>query len=203
MVLGERNIPIYGKGYIEDILCGFHFRISPTSFYQVNAAQTEKLYKTAMMLARLNKRDRVVDAYCGIGTIGMVAAKTAREVIGVELNKEAVRDAARNAVRNHMDNIRFVQGDAGMFLEGMADREEPVDVVFMDPPRSGSSEAFLKSLLVLKPKKIIYISCNPETQARDLKMLKGDYRVETIQPVDMFPFCGHVETIVLLQRETL
>lgn len=201
MVLGERNIPIYGKGYIEDVLCGCSFRISPTSFYQVNAAQTERLYKTAMTLARLNKRDRVVDAYCGIGTIGMVAAKTAREVIGVELNKEAVRDAARNAVRNHMDNIRFVQGDAGMFLEGMADREEPVDVVFMDPPRSGSSEAFLKSLLVLKPKKIIYISCNPETQARDLKMLKGDYRVETIQPVDMFPFCGHVETVVLLSHK--
>ena len=200
MVLGERNIPIYGKGYIEDVLCGCSFRISPTSFYQVNAAQTERLYKTAMTLARLNKRDRVVDAYCGIGTIGMVAAKTAREVIGVELNKEAVRDAARNAVRNHMDNIRFVQGDAGMFLEGMADREEPVDVVFMDPPRSGSSEAFLKSLLVLKPKKIIYISCNPETQARDLKMLKGDYRVEAIQPVDMFPFCGHVETVVLLSK---
>lgn len=200
MVLGERNIPIYGKGYIEDVLCGCSFRISPTSFYQVNAAQTERLYKTAMTLARLNKRDRVVDAYCGIGTIGMVAAKTAREVIGVELNKEAVRDAARNAVCNHMDNIRFVQGDAGMFLEGMADREEPVDVVFMDPPRSGSSEAFLKSLLVLKPKKIIYISCNPETQARDLKMLKGDYRVETIQPVDMFPFCGHVETVVLLSK---
>lgn len=201
MVLGERNIPIYGKGYIEDVLCGCSFRISPTSFYQVNAAQTERLYKTAMTLARLNKRDRVVDAYCGIGTIGMVAAKTAREVIGVELNKEAVRDAARNAVCNHMDNIRFVQGDAGMFLEGMADREEPVDVVFMDPPRSGSSEAFLKSLLVLKPKKIIYISCNPETQARDLKMLKGDYRVETIQPVDMFPFCGHVETVVLLSHK--
>lgn len=201
MVLGERNIPIYGKGYIEDVLCGCSFRISPTSFYQVNAAQTERLYKTAMTLARLNKRDRVVDAYCGIGTIGMVAAKTAREVIGVELNKEAVRDAARNAVCNHMDNIRFVQGDAGMFLEGMADREEPVDVVFMDPPRSGSSEAFLKSLLVLKPKKIIYISCNPETQARDLKMLKGDYRVETIQPVDMFPFCGHVETVVLLSQQ--
>lgn len=201
MVLGERNIPIYGKGYIEDVLCGCSFRISPTSFYQVNAAQTERLYKTAMTLARLNKRDRVVDAYCGIGTIGMVAAKTAREVIGVELNKEAVRDAARNAVRNHMDNIRFVQGDAGMFLEGMADREEPVDVVFMDPPRSGSSEAFLKSLLVLKPKKIIYISCNPETQARDLKMLKGDYRVEAIQPVDMFPFCGHVETVVLLSQQ--
>ena len=180
------------------MLGGCTFRISPTSFYQVNAAQTERLYKTAMTLARLNKRDRVVDAYCGIGTIGMVAAKTAREVIGVELNKAAVKDAVRNAERNHMDNIRFVQGDAGMFLEGMADRDEQVDVVFMDPPRSGSSEAFLQSLLILKPKKIVYISCNPETQARDLKVLKKAYRVEAIQPVDMFPFCGHVETVCLL-----
>jgi 23S rRNA (uracil1939-C5)-methyltransferase len=201
MVLGDRNITIYGKGYIEDTLCGCTFRISPTSFYQINPVQTERLYKTAMMLARLNKRDRVIDAYCGIGTIGMVAAKTVKEVIGIELNEEAVRDAKQNARRNQMDNIRFVQGDAGMFMEGMADREELVDVVFMDPPRSGSSEAFLKSLLILLPKKIVYISCNPETQARDLKVLcRKDYKVEAIQPVDMFPFCGHVENIVLLSR---
>jgi 23S rRNA (uracil1939-C5)-methyltransferase len=201
MVLGDRNITIYGKGYIEDTLCGCTFRISPTSFYQINPVQTERLYKTAMMLARLNKRDRVIDAYCGIGTIGMVAAKTVKEVIGIELNEEAVRDAKQNARRNQMDNIRFVQGDAGMFMEGMADREELVDVVFMDPPRSGSSEAFLKSLLILLPKKIVYISCNPETQARDLKVLcRKDYKVEAIQPVDMFQFCGHVENIVLLSR---
>lgn len=199
MVLGERNVTIYGKGYIEDTLCGCVFRISPTSFYQVNPAQTERLYKTAMTLARLNKRDRVIDAYCGIGTIGMVAAKTAREVIGIELNAEAVRDAHINAKRNHADNIRFVQGDAGRFMEGMADRDEEVDVVFMDPPRSGSDEAFLKSLLILRPKKIVYISCNPETQARDLKMLcRRDYQVEAIQPVDMFPWTGHVETVALL-----
>lgn len=201
MVLGERNITIYGKGYIEDELCGCTFRISPTSFYQVNPVQTERLYKTAMMLARLNKHDRVIDAYCGIGTIGMVAAKTVKEVIGIELNAEAVRDANANAKRNHMDNIRFVQGDAGKFMEGMADREEQADVVFMDPPRSGSSEEFLKSLLILKPKKIVYISCNPETQARDLKTLcKKDYRVEAIQPVDLFPFTKHCETVVLLSQ---
>lgn len=202
MVLGERNITIYGKGYIEDTLCGCTFRISPTSFYQINPVQTERLYKTAMMLARLNKRNVVIDAYCGIGTIGMVAAKTVKEVIGIELNAEAVRDANANAKRNHMDNIRFVQGDAGKFMEGMADREEQVDVVFMDPPRSGSDEAFLKSLLVLAPKKIVYISCNPETQARDLRVLcKRDYQVETIQPVDMFPFTTHVETVVLLGNQ--
>ena len=202
MVLGERNITIYGKGYIEDTLCGCTFRISPTSFYQINPAQTERLYKTAMMLARLNKRNVVIDAYCGIGTIGMVAAKTVKEVIGIELNAEAVRDANQNAKCNRMDNIRFVQGDAGKFMEGMADREEQVDVVFMDPPRSGSDEAFLQSLLVLAPKKIVYISCNPETQARDLKVLcKRDYKVEAIQPVDMFPFCRHVETVALLVKK--
>ena len=201
MVLGPRNITLYGKGYIEDRLCGCMFRISPTSFYQINPVQTEKLYKTAMMLARLNKRNVVVDAYCGIGTIGMVAAKTVKEVIGVELNAEAVRDAQSNARRNNMKNIRFVQGDAGVFLEGMADREEAVDVVFMDPPRSGSSPEFLKSLLVIRPKKIVYISCEPETQARDLKTLKKDYKVEAIQPVDMFPFTEKCETVVLLTRK--
>ena len=201
MVLGPRNITLYGKGYIEDRLCGCMFRISPTSFYQINPVQTEKLYKTAMMLARLNKRNVVVDAYCGIGTIGMVAAKTVKEVIGVELNVEAVRDAQSNARRNNMKNIRFVQGDAGVFLEGMADREEAVDVVFMDPPRSGSSPEFLKSLLVIRPKKIVYISCEPETQARDLKTLKKDYKVEAIQPVDMFPFTEKCETVVLLTRK--
>ena len=200
MVLGPRNITLYGKGYIEDRLCGCMFRISPTSFYQINPVQTEKLYKTAMMLARLNKRNVVVDAYCGIGTIGMVAAKTVKEVIGVELNAEAVRDAQSNARRNNMKNIRFVQGDAGVFLEGMADREEAVDVVFMDPPRSGSSPEFLKSLLVIRPKKIVYISCEPETQARDLKTLKKDYKVEAIQPVDMFPFTEKCETVVLLSK---
>lgn len=202
MVLGDRNITIYGKGYIEDTLCGCTFRLSPTSFYQINPVQTERLYKTAMMLARLNKRNVVIDAYCGIGTIGMVAAKTVKEVIGIELNAEAVRDANANAKRNKMDNIRFVQGDAGKFMEGMADREENVDVVFMDPPRSGSDEAFLKSLLILSPQKIVYISCNPETQARDLKVLcKKDYRVEAIQPVDMFPFTKHCESIVLLHKK--
>lgn len=201
MVLGDRNIVIYGKGYIEDTLCGLMFRISPTSFYQINPVQTERLYKTAMMLARLNKRDKVIDAYCGIGTIGMVAAKTVKEVIGIELNAEAVRDANQNAKLNHMDNIRFVQGDAGQFMEGMADREESADVVFMDPPRSGSDEAFLQSLLRLGPKKIVYISCNPETQARDLKVLcREDYRVEKVQPVDMFPFTGHVETVCLMSK---
>ena len=202
MVLGERNITVYGKGYIEDTLCGCTFCISPSSFYQVNPIQTEILYKTAMEFAGLSGQERVVDAYSGIGTIGIVAAKQAKEVICVELNPEAVRDARTNAKRNELKNVSFYQKDAGEFLVQMASQGEKVDVVFMDPPRSGSDEAFLSSVATMAPKKVVYISCNPQTQARDLKYLtKKGYRVEQIQPVDMFPFTEHVETVCLLSKK--
>ena len=201
MVLGERNITLYGNGYIEDELCGCRFRISPSSFYQVNPVQTEILYNKAIALAKLTGKERVVDAYCGIGTIGMIAASKAKEVISVELNKDAVRDAIGNAKRNQVKNIRFYQADAGKFLVSMADAGEKVDVVFLDPPRSGSDEAFLGSVLTMAPKKIVYISCNPETLARDLEFLtQKDYEVKQICPVDMFPFTSHIETICLLNR---
>ena len=171
MVLGDRETTIYGKGYIEDVLCGLRFRISSKSFYQINPVQTEKLYGKAMELAGLSGTERVIDAYCGIGTIGMVAAKFAKEVIGVELNPDAVRDAVKNAKHNQMKNIRFYQDDAGRFMEKMAAKGEKADVVFMDPPRSGSTEQFMKSAVTLAPQKIVYISCDPQTQARDLKYL--------------------------------
>lgn len=201
MVLGDRDIPIYGKGFIEDTLCGNTFRISPQSFYQVNPVQTEKLYGIAMQYAGLTGKERVIDAYSGIGTIGIVAAASAKEVISVELNKDAVRDAITNAKRNQVKNINFYQKDAGEFLVAMAEQEEKADVVFMDPPRNGSDEAFLKSVIRLAPRKIVYISCNPETQARDLKVLTSQgYKVEKIQPVDMFPYTNHVETVTCLQR---
>lgn len=201
MVLGERNITVYGKGFIEDTLCGCTFRISPNSFYQVNPVQTEILYRTAMEFAGLTGKERVVDAYSGIGTIGIVAAKQAKEVICVELNPDAVRDARTNAKRNNMKNISFYQKDAGEFLVQMAAQGEHVDVVFMDPPRSGSDEAFLSSVVTMAPKKVVYISCNPETQARDLKYLvKKGYEVKGIQPVDMFPFTDHVENVCLLSN---
>ncbi len=201
MVLGEKETVIYGKGYIEDELCGLRFRISPKSFYQVNPVQTEKLYAKALELAELTGQERVIDAYCGIGTIGMAAAKQAKEVIGVELNKDAVRDAVGNAKRNTVKNISFYQADAGKFMTQMAQQKESADVVFMDPPRSGSDEAFLKSLLKLKPGRIVYISCNPETQARDLKYLtaKG-YRAQGAYPFDCFPFTAHIECVVLMSR---
>lgn len=204
MVLGERNITLYGKGYIEDVLCGLRFRISPASFYQVNPVQTEVLYRTAIDFAGLTGKERVLDAYCGIGTIGMAAASGAGEVIGVELNKDAVRDAVNNARHNGVKNITFYQEDAGRFMAQLAEQQEHMDVVFMDPPRSGSDEAFLTSLARLAPKKVVYISCNPETQARDLKFLcSRGYRVERCQPVDMFGWTEHVETVVMLSHKNL
>lgn len=201
MVLGEKETVLYGKGFIEDILCGCRFRISAKSFYQINSVQTEPLYQKAMELAHLSGKERVIDAYCGIGTIGLVAAKQAGEVIGVELNRDAVRDAIRNAKSNGAKNIRFYENDAGRFMTEMAARGERADVVFMDPPRSGSDEAFLASVIRLAPKRIVYISCNPETQARDLGYLtKHGYKAEGAWPFDLFPFTGHVETVCLLSN---
>ena len=197
MVLGARDVVLYGKGYIEDKLCGCTFRISPQSFYQVNPVQTEILYQKAIEAAGLTGKETVLDAYCGIGTIGLIAASKAKQVIGVELNKEAVRDAIKNAKRNQTKNIMFYCEDAGEFMLKMAAEDQQLDVVFMDPPRSGSSEVFLNCLAKLAPKKVVYVSCNPETLARDIRILKKKgYQMQEAWPVDMFPFCDHVETVV-------
>ena len=202
MVLGERDIVIYGKGYIRDTLCGCTFRISPQSFYQVNPVQTEILYKTAIEYAGLGRKETVIDAYCGIGTIGLVAAKRAKNVIGVELNPDAVRDARINAKENKITNARFYQGDAGEFMENMAENGEHADVVFMDPPRTGSDKKFMSSVIKLNPSRIVYISCGPETLERDLEYLtKHGYDVRKIQPVDMFSFTDHCENICLLTKK--
>lgn len=202
MVLGEREKVLYGKGFVRDVLCGCTFRISPKSFYQVNPVQTEILYKTAVEYAGLTGKESVIDAYCGIGTIGLIASKYAKNVVGVELNKDAVRDAKLNAKENKITNVQFRLGDAGEFMEAMAARGEKMDVLFMDPPRSGSDEKFLASAVKMGPEKIVYISCGPESLARDLKYLtKKAYIVKKIQPVEMFPFTEHLETIVLLQKK--
>ncbi len=203
MVLGDQEKVLYGPGKIEDILCGCRFQISAKSFYQINPLQTEILYGKAMEYAGLTGKETVIDAYCGIGTIGLVAAKQgAKKVTGVELNRDAVKDAIGNAKRNRLSNTWFCVGDAGEFMLEMSLEKEPVDVVFMDPPRAGSDQTFLSSLIALSPKKVVYISCNPETQRRDLGYLtaKGDYRVDRIQPVDMFPHTNHVETVCLLTK---
>lgn len=199
MVLGEHSTVLYGKGYIEDVLCGYVFRISPKSFYQVNPLQTEKLYRKAIEYAQLSMDDVVLDAYCGIGTIGISASGQCKSVIGVEINKDAVRDAISNARRNNVNNAYFVCADAGEYIRESIDEGEYFNVVFMDPPRSGSDKKFLSSLISLKPQRIVYISCNPATLARDVEYLvRNKYSVSRIQPVDMFPYTEHVETIVLL-----
>mgnify|MGYP005905587053 CR=1 FL=1 len=201
MVLGDRNITLYGKGFIEDKLCGCTFRISPGSFYQVNPVQTELLYEKAIHEAHLTGKERVIDAYCGTGTIGIIAAKNAGEVIGVELNRDAIRDAVINAKRNDIRNIRFYNDDAGKFMVQMASQNAHADVVFMDPPRSGSTEEFMDSIAKMGAKKVVYVSCNPETLARDLAYMKKlGYKAKEAVGFDMFPATEHVETVVLMSK---
>lgn len=202
MVLGTQEKILYGPGFITDVLCGCKFRISASSFYQINPAQTEVLYGRAMELAGLTGKESVLDAYCGIGTIGIIAAKRgAGKVLGVELNRAAVQDAIVNAKENQIKNAFFTCADAGEFMEAAALEREAFDLVFMDPPRAGASREFLTALCSLAPKRVIYISCNPETLARDLQFLRQNhYKAETIQPVDMFPHTRHIETVCLLSR---
>ena len=199
LFLGKECIVLHGEGYITDRLCGLEFRISPRSFYQVNPTQTEVLYGKAVAFADLSGEERVLDAYCGTGTIGLSMAASAREVVGVEVNRDAVADAKENAARNGIRNAVFHAADAGDFMREAAAAGERFDVVVTDPPRAGCSQAFLRSLIALAPDRVVYVSCNPETLARDLYTLtKGGYKVRKIQPVDMFPYTGHVECAVLL-----
>ena len=198
-VLGDKEKILYGKGYITDSLCGVKFRIAPSSFYQVNPKQTEILYQKAIEAAGLNGKQTVLDAYCGVGTIGLTAAKHAKSVLGVELNQSAVRCAVENAKENHLGNARFLCGDATRFIQKLATRGEHMDVVFMDPPRAGSTPEFLQAVSRMRPKKLVYISCNPETLQRDLEILvKQRWKVEWIQGVDLFPMTEHCECIAKL-----
>ena len=202
-IVGERNIPLFGKGYIEDELLGKRFRISPSSFYQVNPIQTEKLYRKAAELAACGKGETVIDAYCGIGTIGLCAGSAADRVIGVELNPNAAADARVNAKLNNAGNVRFVCADATEWMAQAAAAGESADVVFLDPPRSGSTPAFIKAVSLLKPGRIVYISCCPDTLARDLKLFrKAGYEGKEAWPFDMFPWtkAEHVETVIRLDR---
>ena len=202
MVLGTRNIVLYGKGYIEDTLCGRIFRISPTSFYQINPVQTEVLYRKTVDLARLTGAERVFDAYSGIGTIGIIASSAAGSVTSVELNGAAVRDAAVNARRNGIKNITFYEDDAGDFLEKSTAGGEHFDVIFMDPPRTGSTEKFIHAAAGASPSRIVYISCEPETLGRDLRIFRREgYAAKEAWPVDMFPWTRSTECICLLGRK--
>ncbi len=203
LVLGEKNIVLYGDGYIEDSILDCTFRISPKSFYQVNPLMTTVLYSKAIEYMELSGKETVIDTYCGTGTIGILASRNAKNVIGVELNADAVRDAKFNAKRNEIDNIEFFTADASDFMVDMAASGETADVVIMDPPRAGSDERFMRSVVTLSPERIVYVSCNPETLSRDLNyFVRNGYNVRRIQPFDMFPHTNHIETVVLLNRKT-
>ena len=201
----SEEIILWGKGYIVDNLCGLDFRISAKSFYQVNPEMAERLYEIAMNMARLRPTDTVRDAYCGTGTIGLGAAsRGVKEVIGIESNPDAVKDAKLNAEANGISNARFIVDDASKWLKSAQKEGQKCDVLFLDPPRAGSSEEFLAAAGRMEPEVIVYISCNPETLARDLRYIVRflPYKVLGIQPVDLFPGSESIETVVLLSKKT-
>ena len=202
VVLGEQEKVLYGKGFILDELCGKTYALSPRSFYQVNPVQTAVLYGLAVEAAQLTGREVVLDAYCGIGTIGLTAADRAKQVVGVELNRDAVRDAIGNAKHNGVKNARFFAADATAWICEAAAAGERADVIFMDPPREGSTPQFIESVARMAPRRVVYVSCNPETMARDLALLtKKGYRAEGFTPVDMFPNSEHIEVVCALSRQ--
>lgn len=199
VILGNENIVIYGSGYIQDRLGEFVFNISAMSFYQINPVQTEKLYNLAIEGAKLSKDDTVFDLYCGIGTIGIFASKYAKKVYGIEIVEQAIEDAKKNAKLNNIENIEFTAGDVEKVLGDLIyDKKISPDVVFVDPPRRGLDVNTVENLLKIKPKKIVYISCNPATLVRDLGKLEEKYEIKEITPVDLFPYTSHIETVTLL-----
>lgn len=201
LVLGDVSEVLFGDGKITEELCGMKFRISPKAFYQINPIQTEILYGKALEFADFKGDEEIIDAYCGTGTIGLIASSKVKSVISVEINKDAVKDAKENARLNGVQNIKFYNADAGKFMTELAENHTKIDAVIMDPARAGADIPFLSSLVKLSPEKVIYVSCNPETLARDLRYLtKNGYKVRKIQPVDMFPHTEHVENVVLLKR---
>ena len=200
-VLGSREKTLYGPGFVLDTLCGTQFAISSRSFYQVNRTQTEVLYKKALELAKLTGRETVIDAYCGIGTIGLCAAPLAKQVIGVERNPAAVKDAAANARRNKIANARFVCADATEWMVAAAGEGLHPDVVFLDPPRAGSTPECIAAVNKMKPRRVVYVSCDPETLARDVAAFtRLGWRAAKFCPVDLFPQTKHVETVCLLSK---
>lgn len=202
LVLGDTSEVLFGDGKITEELCGLKFRISPKAFYQINPIQTEILYGKALEFADFKGDEEIIDAYCGTGTIGLIASGSVKSVLGVEINKDAVKDAKENARLNNIQNINFYHADAGKFMTELANNRTKIDAVIMDPARAGADIPFLSSLVKLSPEKVIYVSCNPETLARDLRYLtKNGYKVRKIQPVDMFPHTEHIETVVQLVRK--
>ena len=196
VILGEKERTLFGPSVIKDSILGVDFLISSKSFFQVNPVQVGKLYGKALEFANLNKDENVLDAYCGIGTISLCASKYCKKITGVEIVKEAIVDAKKNAKLNNITNAEFLLGDAGEVFERLSAQGEKYSTVFVDPPRKGLDQKFVDTLLRLEPEKIVYVSCDPETLARDVKLLSEKYNIEAVQPVDMFPMTFHVETVV-------
>ena len=202
VIMGKENINIYDNGYIYDILGDFKFKISPLSFYQVNPVQAEKLYELGVRAARISENDIVFDLYCGIGTISLFMAKYAKKVYGIEIVEEAVNDAKENAKMNGISNVEFIAGDVENILDELINDKKIIpDIVMVDPPRKGLDNKSIENIMSIKPKKLVYISCNPATLVRDLSKLEGLYGVHEVIPVDMFPFTSHVECVALMGRK--
>lgn len=200
VILGRKNINLYGDGYITDKLGEYIFKISPLSFYQVNPLQAEKLYNIGVEGAKITKQDVVFDLYCGIGTISLFMAKYAKRVYGIEIVEDAIEDAMENAKMNDVDNIEFIAGDVEKILNELIHKKSIIpDIVMIDPPRKGLDSKSIENILSIKPKRLVYISCNPATLVRDLSKLEDAFNIDFIKPVDMFPFTSHVETVSVLK----
>lgn len=199
VILGQDNINLYGNGYIEDKLGEYTFKISPLSFYQVNPIQAKRLYEAGVEAAKITKEDVVFDLYCGIGTISLFMSKYAKKVYGIEIVKEAVEMAKENAKLNQVENVEFIAGDVEEALDDLIYRQRVIpDIVMVDPPRKGLDNKSIENLLNIKPKRLVYISCNPATLVRDLAKLEELYEIKSVKPVDMFPFTSHVEVVSVL-----
>lgn len=202
VILGKENITLYGDGYIYDKLGDYTFKISPLSFYQINPIQTEKLYNLALEKAKLTGKEILFDLYCGIGTIGIFMADKAKEVYGIEIVEDAIKDAKENCKINNITNAKYYAGDTEKLLSNLIENDRIIpDVIVVDPPRKGLDRTTIENIKKIKPKKVIYISCNPATLVRDLSYLEEEYMIKEIQPVDMFPFTSHVECVSLLCRK--
>lgn len=201
VIFGDETNTLWGKHVIEDLIGNVRFEISARSFYQVNPEQTEVLYKQALDYAQLSGDETVIDAYCGIGTISLFLAQKAKQVLGVEIVPQAIEDAKRNAELNGFTNTYFEAGPAEVIIPKWYKEGKTADVLVVDPPRKGCDEALLNTIIEQRPKRVVYVSCNPATLARDLRILEdGGYKTKEIQPVDMFPQTTHVETVVLMSR---
>lgn len=204
VILGKKTKVIWGDAYIYDTIGDIRFAISAKSFYQVNPQQTKVLYKKALEYANIGANDVVIDAYCGIGTISLFLARQAKKVYGIEIVPEAIHDAKMNAKLNGITNVEFIVGEAEKVMPWWKAQGLQPDVIVVDPPRRGCEIDFLQAMIEMEPKRIVYVSCNPSTLARDLKILdEGGYETKEIQPVDMFPQTNHVEVIALIQREIM